>query len=190
MSQTLANPLPPGYKDAERELQDVGWDGPVALIYEFIKEEEVKDQVRLLSESGNLHKILPFSSWFINPDKVRKYAEAIREAEKSRIVMTPQQKDARLSSVHMEALHELFPEERRLLWRRRLEEVAYILWKIGREREAKQALSAAVDLKTPFSPIEPNPFIWNLLLKSIYGLIKTDYEEKEEEQKASLIVTP
>ena len=68
--------------------------------------------------------------------------------------------------------------------------MAYILWKIGKEREAKQALSAGVDLKTPFSPIEPNPFIWNLLLKSIYSLIKTDYEGKEEEQKASLIVTP
>ena len=39
------------------------------------------------------------------------------------------------------------------------------------------------------SPIEPNPLIWNLLLKSIQLLIQTDQEQKEEKKKTSLIVT-
>jgi hypothetical protein len=51
-------------------------------------------------------------------------------------------------------------------------------------------MSAAIDLKNPFSPIDPNPFIWGLLLKSIYIQIEGDYEEKGKEEKASLIVTP
>jgi hypothetical protein len=52
------------------------------------------------------------------------------------------------------------------------------------------AVSAAVDLQTPFNPIEPNPFCWNLLLKSLYGLVATEREEGEAEQGSSLIVTP
>jgi hypothetical protein len=190
LSQRLDKPLPLGYGDAERGLQDIRWAGPVPLIYQFIQEEAVKDTARLLKESGALHNIAPFSSWFLHPDDVRPYAEAINEAEKSHIVLTPQQKDARLNSLYREALQGLFPEEKRLLWKRRLEETAYILWKKGKEKEASMAVSAAVDLQTPFNPIEPNPFCWNLLLKSLYGLLATDRGEQGQEEKSSLIVTP
>ena len=68
--------------------------------------------------------------------------------------------------------------------------MAYILLKTGKEEEARASLSAAIDLNNPFSPIDPNPFIWNLLLKSIYYFIEGDYKEKEKEKEASLIVTP
>ena len=115
---------------------------------------------------------------------------SVIEAEKSHIVLTPQQKDARLSSLYREALEGLFPEEQRLLWKRRLEEVAYILWKQGHEKEACRAVRAAIDLTTPFSPIDPNPFCWNLLLKSLYGLLETERGEREQEEKSSLIIPP
>jgi hypothetical protein len=188
--QRLGQPIPLGYKDAEKALQDVTWDGPAPLIYRHIQEESLRDDARLLKESGGLHKIAPFSSWFLDPDDVRPYAEAIKEAEKSHIVLTPQQKDARLSSLYREALEGLFPEQQRLLWKRRLEETAYILWKQGREHEASLAVRAALDLTTPFSPIDPNPFCWNLLLKSLYGLLETERGEREQEEQSSLIVTP
>ena len=68
--------------------------------------------------------------------------------------------------------------------------MAYIVLKTGKEEEARLAVSAAIDLQKPFSPIDPNPFIWNLLLKSLYILIEGDYEDKEKEEKTSLIVTP
>ena len=189
LSHKRDKPIPLGYKDAEQGLREVAWDGPVPLIYQHIKEESVRDNVRLLKESGGLHKIAPFSSWFLHPDDVRPYAEAIKEAEKSHIVLTPQQKDARLRSLYQKALDGLFPEEQRLLWKRRLEESAYILWKQGHEQEASQAVRAAIDLKTPFSPIDPNPFCWNLLLKSLYGLLETERGEQEQEEQPSLIVT-
>jgi hypothetical protein len=190
LSQRREKPLPLGYKDAEKALRDVTWGGPVSLIYRHIHEESVRDNARLRKESGDLHKIAPFSSWFLHPDAVRPYAEAITEAEESHIVLTPQQKDARLSSLYRRALEGLFPEEERLLWKRRLEETAYILWKQGREHEARMAVRAALDLTTPFTPIDPNPFCWNLLLKSLYGLLKTEQGEREREEQSSLIVTP
>ena len=190
LSQRLDKPIPLGYKDAEQGLRDVTWDGPVPLVYQHIQEESVKENTRLLKESSALHKIAPFSSWFLHPDEIRSYAEAIKEAEGSHIVLTPQQKDERLSSLYREALEGLFPEEQRLLWKRRLEETAYILWKQGNEHEASMAVRAAIDLKTPFSPIDPNPFCWNLLLKSLYGLLETEREKQEQEEKSSLIVPP
>jgi hypothetical protein len=155
-----------------------------------MKEDEIKDQAGLLSESANLHEIPPFSAWFLKDQEVQGYVSDIKDAQESRLVLTSDQKDARLNSIFRKALEELFPEDKRLLWKRRLEEMAYILQKTGKEKEAKITMSAAIDLKNPFSPIDPNPFIWSLLLKSIYILIEGDYEEKEKEEKASLIVTP
>jgi hypothetical protein len=188
-SRKRGKPLIKGYESIEKELHDVQWDGPSPLIYQHIQEEAVKDRPRLLKESGSLHRIAPFSSWSLPFETVQKYVEAIKEAEASHLVLTPQQKDARLLSLYRAALEELFPEVQRLLWKRRLEEMAYILWKLGKKREADMAVSAAIDLKTPFSPIEPNPFVWNLLLKSLFALIESERGSKEREAGSSRIIT-
>jgi len=188
VSQKLSKPLPQGYHDAENRFKDMIWNDPAPLVYQYIQEDEIKDQAHLLKESANLHKITPFSTWFLKDQGLQKYVSHIKEAQESRIVLTPDQKDARLNSIYRNAVEEVFPEEKRRLWKRRLEEMAYILIKTGKEKEARAALSAAIDLKNPFSSIDPNPFIWSLLLKSIYSLIQSDYKEKEE--KAPLIVTP
>jgi hypothetical protein len=190
LSRRLSKPLPQGYHDAENEFKDTAWDDHAPIIYQYIREDEVKDQVYLLKESGTLHKITPFSAWSLNNQEVQEYVSSIKEAQESRIVLNPHQKNERLNSIYRKALEELFPEDKRLLWKRRLEEMAYILLKTGKEKEAKATMCAAIDLKNPFSPIDPNPFIWNLLLKSIYSLIESDHEEKEKEDKVSLIVTP
>jgi hypothetical protein len=188
-SRKNGKPLPQRYGDVEGGLSDVQWDGPVPLIYQHIQEEAVKDKPRLLKESGGLHRIAPFSLWLLPSEAVRKYAEAIKEAEASHLVLTPQQKDARLNSLYREALEELFPEAQRLLWKRRLEEMAYILWKMRKGREASMAVSAAVDLKAPFGAIEPNPFVWNLLLKSLYALLESERGGKEKSEGPSRIIT-
>ena len=190
ISRRLSRPLPHGYHDAENEFKDLSWDDPAPIIYQYMKEDEIKDQAGLLSESANLHEIPPFSAWFLKEQEVQGYVSDIKDAQESRLVLTSDQKGARLNSIFRKALEELFPEDKRLLWKRRLEEMAYILQKTGKEKEAKITMSAAIDLKNPFSPIAPNPFIWRLLLKSIYILIEGDYEEAEKEEKASLIVTP
>lgn len=190
VTSEASKPLPPGYHDAEDEFRNIPWDGPYPIIYQFINEEEVKDQVYLLKESVKLHEIMPFSMWFIPSGEVQEYASSIKDAEDSRIVLTPDQKDVRINSIYMKALHDIFPEYKRLVWKKRLEEMAYILLQTGRDKEARLALSAALDLQKPFSSIEPNPFIWNLLLKSIYVLIRSEQEETEEKEKSSLIITP
>jgi len=190
LTQSLSKPLPQGYHDAETECKDIVWDYPAPLIYQYIHENEVMDSAHHLKDSINLHKIMPFATWHIATPEVQKYATLITETQQSKIVLRPDQKEARLNAIYRDALEELFPEEKRFIWKRRLEEVTYILFKTGKEDEAKASLSAAIDLNNPFSTIEPNPFIWNLLLKSIYSLVEVEHEKKEEEKKTSLIVTP
>jgi hypothetical protein len=188
LSNKTSKPLPQGYHEAENEFKDSAWDDPSPIIYQFIKEDEVKDRVHLLNESRKLHEIMPFSTWFVPDQELQPYVSSITEAQESKIVLTPEQKDERINRIYMKALHEIFPEHKRLLWKRRLEEMAYILLKTGNEEEARLAVSAAVDLEEPFTSVDPNPFIWNLLLKSLYILIEGDYGEKEKEP--SLIVRP
>jgi hypothetical protein len=190
LTQSLSKPLPQGYHDAESECKDIVWDYPAPLIYQYIKEDEVIDSAHILKDSINLHKIMPFATWHIPAPEVQKYAARITETQQSKIVLRPDQKEARLNAIYRGALEDLFPEEKRFLWKRRLEEVAYVLLKTGKENEARASLSAAIDLNNPFSTIEPNPFIWNLVLKSIYILLEEEHEKKEEEKKTSLIVTP
>jgi hypothetical protein len=190
LTRSLSKALPQGYHEVVGEFRDVTWDESAPLIYQSINEDEIKDLPHLLKDSAHLHEIMPFSTWHLEEQEVAKYAERITEIEHSKIVLRPDQKEARVNDVYRAALDELFPEEKRLLWKSRLEEMAYVLLKAGKEDEARSALSAAVDLKSPFSQIEPNPFIWGLLLKSIKILLETDQEKKEEEKKTSLIVTP
>jgi hypothetical protein len=188
LSSKTSKPLPQGYHEAENEFKDSPWDDPSPIIYQFIKDDEVKDRGHLLNESRKLHEIMPFSTWFVPDQELQPYVSSITEAQESKIVLTPEQKDERINRIYMKALHEIFPEHKRLLWKRRLEEMAYILLKTRNEEEARLAVSAAVDLEEPFTSVDPNPFIWNLLLKSLYILIEGDYGEKEKEP--SLIVTP
>jgi hypothetical protein len=190
VTSKASKPLPPGYHDAVNEFRNIPWDGPYPIIYQFINEEEVKDQVYLLKESVKLHEIMPFSTWFIPKGEVQEYASSIKDAEESRIVLTADQKDGRINDIYMRALHDIFPEHKRLIWKKRLEEMAYILLRVGRDKEARLALCAALDLHNPFSSSEPNPFIWNLLLKSIHVLIGSEQEEKVEKEKSSLIIAP
>ena len=190
VASEASKPLPPGYHDAVDEFRNIPWDGPYPIIYQFINEEEVRDQVYLLKESVKLHEIMPFSTWFIPTEEVQEYASSIKDAEDSRIVLTPDQQDVRINDIYMKALHDIFPEHKRLVWKKRLEEMAYILLQTGRDKEARLALCAAADLQKPFSSGDPNPFIWNLLLKSIYVLIGSEQEETEEKEKSSLIITP
>jgi hypothetical protein len=65
--------------------------------------------------------------------------------------------------------------------------MAYVLFKLGRE-EAKISLAVAIDLEKPLNPIQPNPFLSQLVMKSIFSLLAESYEKKSKE--LSLIVKP
>jgi len=180
--------LPEDYLQAKSDVESVKKEHPRALIYSFLRADEIGEDDRMLRKGGDLLKVDIFSSWRIEEEQIRAYADEVWEAEESKIVLNPTQKEARLQGIYQKALSELFSGERRFLYQRRLEEMAYVLFKLGREEEAKISLAVALDLEKPLNPIQPNPFLFQLVVKSIFSLLAETYEKKSKEP--SLIVKP
>jgi hypothetical protein len=179
---------PQGYHRFKNDIEGVKKDYRRPLIYSLLQTDEIGGDDRILQKGGELLKADVINTWVIEEDQIRSYADEVWAAEESKIVLTQTQKEARFQSIYQKALTELFTTERKFLYQRRLEEMAYIFLKMGKEEEAKISLAVAIDLEKPVNPIQPNPFLFQLVIKSIFTLLKEAYEEKMKEP--SLIVKP
>ncbi len=173
---------------AKREISDIenGIQGP--LIYGLLDADEIKGNDRFLAESKTLLARGDILNWVLEPEEVEPYVTAVREAEESKIALNPIQKEEWLQGIYQRALGELFPKDRRLLYKRRLEETAYVLFKLDRTDEARQCLAAALDLEKEISSLRPNPFLHQLVVSSIYRLMAVTRERGQKEP--SLIIKP
>jgi hypothetical protein len=159
------------------------------IIYRSIKEEEAKSRPDLLDRSGSLFQVSFFESWVLRDEEMGKYLQFVKEASASRLVLSPYQKEARMQDIYRQAVQELFDEPRRLLYRRRLEEMAYCLLKEGKDLEARLSLAAAAGLEKESGLLTPHPFLLELVKRSLGAFLAR--EEKEEKQKdADLIIKP
>jgi hypothetical protein len=158
------------------------------LIYFHLQVKEVKENERVLRRAGDLFKSDLFASWGIPEGEIRPYADAVWEAEESKIVLSQAQKEARFQEIYQRALSDLFPEDKRVLYKKRLEEMAYVLFQLKREEEARMSLAAAMDLEKPLNPFQPNPFLFQLVVRSIFALLAEAREKKKKEP--SFIVKP
>lgn len=179
---------PQGYLQAKSEIERIKKDDAKPLIYSYLQADDIAGDDRLLRKGGELLKADVFSSWRIEEEQIRPYADEVREAEESKIVLNPGQKEVRFQGIYQRALTDLFSGERRFLYRRRLEEMAYVLFKLGKGEEAKISLSVAMDLEKPLNPIQPSPFLFQLVTKSIFTHLTEAREKKSKE--VSLIVNP
>ena len=180
--------LPQAYLRSKSEIEGIKKDYERPLIYSFLQADAIADDERMLRRGGDLLKADLFNSWKIAEDSIRPYADEVWEAEESKVVLNQTQKEARFQGVYQKALSELFSGERRLLYKRRLEEMAYLLYKLGREEEARISLAVAIDLEKPLNLIQPNPFLFQLVTQSIFSLLAEVYEKRAKEP--SLIVKP
>jgi hypothetical protein len=179
---------PQEYLRAKSEIESIKKVYAKPLIYSTLQADEIAGDDRMLRKGGDLLKADVFYSWRIGEDQIRPYADEVWEAEHSKIVLNQAQKEVRFQGIYQKALTELFSGERKFLYQRRLEEMAYVLLKLGRDEEAKISLSAAMDLEKPLNPIQPNPFLFQLVVKSIFSLLAEAHEKKAKE--VSLIVKP
>ena len=180
--------LPQDYLHLKNEIEGVKKVYERPLIYSFLQADEISGDDRILRRGGELFKADVINTWRIEEEEIRPYADEVWEAEASKIVLTQIQKEARFQGVYQKALSDLFTNEKRFLYQRRLEEMAYIFFKLGREEEARISLAVAIDLEKPLNTFQPDPFLFQLVIKSIFTLLKEAYEEKAKEP--SLIVKP
>jgi len=159
------------------------------IIYQYVKEEEVKSRLDLLGRSGSLFQSSSFASWALSDEETEKYVQLVKEASASRLILSPYQKETRMEDIYRQAVQEIFDESMRLLYRRRLEEMAYCLWQEGKEPEAQLCLAAAIGLEKESGLLTPHPFLLELVKRSLGGRIEKEEEEKRQKE-SSFIVKP
>jgi hypothetical protein len=179
---------PPDYLQAKLEIESIRREYMKPLVYSYLQADEIIGDDWILKKGGDLLKTDFFNSWRVEEDLIRPFADDVQEAEESKIILNPTQKEVRLQGIYQKALTDLFSEERRFLYQRRLEEMAYVLFKLGKEEESKICLAVAIDLEKPLNPLQPNPFLFQLVIKSIFSLLTKADEKKSKE--VSLIVKP
>jgi hypothetical protein len=159
------------------------------IIYQYLKEEEGRSRPDLLDRSGSLFQISSFSSWTLSEEESQKYWQLVKGASATRLILSPYQKETRMEDIYRQAVQEIFDESRRLLYRRRLEEMAYCLLKEGKETEAQMSLAAAVGLEKESGLLTPHPFLLEIVKRSLGALMEREEEEKRKKE-SELIVKP
>jgi hypothetical protein len=180
--------LPQNYLSLRANVEKIRKDYEKPLVYTVLEPDRGEEGEWLLERSGSLLRTEFFGGWLLEREEIEPYVQAVVEANESRLILSEVQRRARIEEVYRQALAELFPEVRRLLYKRRLEEMAYVLLKLEKAEEARMALAAAVDLERPFNLFKPNPFLFELVVRSI--LSKIAGSEAKEEQEPSLIIRP
>jgi hypothetical protein len=158
------------------------------LIYQYLREEDLKSRTDLLDQSATLFSDPLLEVWILEEEGLRKYLSLLNEASTSRLVLSPYQQEGRLEEIYLHTVQEIFDKPRRLLYQRRLEEVSYLLWKKGKEKQAQMTLVAARALQGELNILHPHPFLLELVKRSLKNLQES--EKKDQKDNEGLIIQP
>lgn len=117
------------------------------------------------------HKLM--ISWVLDPEKLSPLSEAIASAQESPIFISEGQRREHMSKIKEEGIIKLFGEKERMVFRMRLEEMAYVFFKMGEETLARLCLAAALSLEEKAPLLKANPFLNALVDRSLGQSRKT-----------------
>ena len=129
-----------------------------------------------------------FRPWILDEDWVRPYLQQLQDAQESRIVLKPLQKEERLGAIVREAVRTMFAGETVKVLQRRMEDMALYLFETERLDKAKLALAVALQLKDEDPGLLDISFLTGLAQKSF--AFYTSQEETKKEEEPSLVVKP
>ncbi len=139
-------------------------DHPV--VYEFISEDAAKKTVTD-SQLKQLFQHKLMEPWIIDFERLRPFIEDILKADDSPIVLTEGQKLDQISRIKGKCINELFSSSKQLLFKRRLEEMAYVFFKLHEEAQTQLCLEAALSLDLEDRLLRKNPVIEFFLERSL-----------------------
>ncbi len=126
--------------------------------------------------------------WILDQEWLQPYLVQLQEAQDSRLVLNPLQKEERLAGIVREAVKALFSGETGRLFQRRMEDTALYFFETKRVAEAKLAFAVALQLKEGgVGPLDIS-FLTGLVQKSI--AFYASQEKAKAEEEPSLIVKP
>jgi hypothetical protein len=126
--------------------------------------------------------------WILDPDWVEPFLAQLQEAQGSRLVLNPMQKEERIGGIVRDAVKILCAGETGKIMQRRMEDMAFYLVDTGRAQLGRLALAVALQIKDG----DPGPFdiafLTGLVQKS-FAFYMSEQKSKTEEEP-SFIVKP
>lgn len=164
------------------------------VVYDYIPETSISETILTDSQLRELFDHELMESWLIEIEALRPFMEDMFKVQESPIVLTEAQKSDRIREIKEKCIGEIFSPERRKLLKRRLEEMGYIFFKLGKEETAGVALAAAHAADQESTILKTNPVIETLLERSLAFYTKAmeerDPEQVQEESESSPIILP
>ena len=157
-----------------------------APVYEILSYESISREVLTDSQIQNLlaHPLL--AEWIAQPDKLKSVADEVARAQKSPILLSGMQKGERINQIKEDSIRQLYAEKQRNLMKQRLEEMAYLFWKLEEENLARICLRCALSLLERDSLLKVNAFLKALMEKSLLLYFSgTDFSDASGRQSPS-----
>jgi hypothetical protein len=126
--------------------------------------------------------------WVLTDDWLEPLLAQLQEAQASRLVLNPAQKEERLSAIVREAVKKVCRGASGKAFQRRMEDLALYFFETGRTEQAKLALAVAAQVGEG----DPGPldvsFLTGLVQKTFAVLLSR--QKSREEEEPSLIIKP
>jgi len=157
-------------------------------IYRKLNAEQVRDgawreQSRRLLDEPELRY------WILTDEWVHAFLPQLQEAQTSRLVLNPLQKEERFNAIVRDAVKTLCSGENGRAFKRRMEDMALYFLETQRADQAKLSLAVALQVGEG----DPGPldvsFLTGLMQKNFAFFMSQEKAKKEEEQEA-LIIKP
>jgi hypothetical protein len=130
---------------------------------------------------------LEFMTWALDRETLAPWLDEIEAARDSPLVLSRPQQEERVQAALARAERELFGGAHAATWRRRLEEMAYVLHASGRRELARVAASTAAAVGSATTPL---PFFTELLRRSVGAFVVEDEAKARAEAGTSMLVRP
>ena len=127
--------------------------------------------------------------WILTDDWVQAILPQLEEAQTSRLVLNPLQKEERFNAIVREAVKTLCSGENGQAFKRRMEDMALYFLETNRADAANLALAVALQVGEADPGLLDVSFLTGLVQKSFAFFISQEKTKKEEEQ-SSLIIKP
>lgn len=163
-------------------------------IYGHLSAESITKDILTDSQTRKLliHPLM--QSWIIDPDQIAPILEEIKNAKESPILVSEEQKAARISEIKKTALSDIYSDSERARLKSRLEEMAYVFVKSEEEEYAQFSLAATLSLDEKDSILGVNLFLMALMDRTLdlyaRATAKADRPDTEKVDEPGSIIVP
>lgn len=193
-SAAASRELPDDYREWERAvgdrlLQAAPPGTPELPVLDAVDIAAVRADRDLLQRSVDLLGRPYFANWALSGPVTESAARAVRRAETSDLVLDEEQRKKQVDEAIAGAA-DAFDDELRARYRRRLEDMADILWSLHEEEAARLALAAAAGFTEVADLYSAHPFARALVQRGVLVAYQAVRETEEQSSGESRIARP